>query len=63
MLQIVTFCWKILTDLLCYRVVWKSMKDELKDTEDSTDVTCHLAYAIAATIVTVKDTSINAYAT
>jgi hypothetical protein len=39
------------------------MKDELKDTEDSTDVTCHLAYAIAATIVTVKDTSINAYAT
>jgi hypothetical protein len=38
------------------------MKDELKDTEDSTDVTCHLAYAIAATIVTVKNTAIKAYA-
>jgi hypothetical protein len=30
------------------------MKDELKDTEENTDVTCHLAYAIAATICTVK---------
>ena len=37
-----------------YRVLWKSKKDELQDTEDNTEVTCHLAYAIAATIVTVK---------
>lgn len=35
------------------------MKDELKDAEENTDVTCHLAYAIAATIVTVKYISID----
>jgi hypothetical protein len=56
------FCWKILTDLFCYRVLWKSKKDELKDTEDNTEVTCHLAYAIAATIVTVTNTAVKAYA-
>ena len=37
-----------------YRVLWKSKKDELQDTEDNTEVTSHLAYAIAATIVMVK---------
>jgi hypothetical protein len=45
---------KILTDLFCYRVLWKSKKDELQDTEDNTEVTCYLAYAIVATIVMVK---------
>jgi ABC-type microcin C transport system permease subunit YejB len=48
------FCWKTLTDLFCYRVLWKTTKDELQDTKENTDVTFHLAYAIAATIVTVK---------
>jgi len=37
-----------------YRVLWKSKKDELQDIENNTEVTCHLAYAIAATIVMVK---------
>ena len=56
MLLIGTFCWKILTDVFYYRVLWKSKKDELQDTEDNTEVTCYLAYAIAATIVMVKYT-------
>jgi solute carrier family 44 protein 1 (choline transporter-like protein) len=34
-------------------VLWKSKKDELQDIENNTEVTCHLAYAIAATIVMV----------
>jgi hypothetical protein len=38
----------------CSRILWKSKKDELKDKEANVDVTSHLAYAIAATIVTVK---------
>jgi hypothetical protein len=38
----------------CSRILWKSKKDGLKDKEVNTDVTSHLAYAIVATIVTVK---------
>jgi hypothetical protein len=42
----------------CSRILWKSKKDGLKDKEANTDVTSHLAYAIAATIVTVKHENI-----
>jgi hypothetical protein len=37
------------------RILWKSKKDELKNSEDNTDVTSHLAFAIVATIITVKE--------
>jgi hypothetical protein len=44
--------------VICSRILWKSKKDELKDKEANTDVTSHLAYAIVATIVTVKHKSL-----
>jgi hypothetical protein len=44
--------------VICSRILWKSKKDELKDKEANIDVTSHLAYAIVATIATVKHKSL-----
>lgn len=49
------YFYKIFTfAVLCYRILWKLKKDELKNTEANTDVTSHLAFAVVATIIMVK---------
>jgi hypothetical protein len=46
---------RYVTSMFCYRILWKSKKDNVNNTEDNIDVLSHLAFAVVATIVTVKE--------